>query len=145
MTEWIDEGKLIYKVPIMDGCILHPCYEKHRRGKNWVATVVRNLKAPGGLERRFWKKGFGRYYIIPNNISIGDFLEFGGDYYSSSGKPDRNREYYRLEALELGALRLRYIDKADIGRREEPKSKEQYKRFIDLSKETSTNVNENKP
>jgi hypothetical protein len=44
------------KLPIEDGTIPHTCFEPHRRGKNWVAVVVKNLQAPGVWRGVFSKR-----------------------------------------------------------------------------------------
>jgi hypothetical protein len=133
MTWKYDKDKQVWMVTIEDGCIRHACYEAHRRGKNWVATVTKNLKAPGGLERRFWRKGSSINYIIPTGLSIGDYIEFGGDYYSSSGRPARNREYYYVQAIGNEAVWLKTVDKKDVGKKAaEPDITLKGKRLIDL-------------
>lgn len=126
------------KLPIEDGTIPHTCFEPHRRGKNWVAVVVKNLQAPGGLERRFLKKASGRNYVLPADLKVGDCLEFGGDYYTISGRPSRNREYYRVVGIELGnpgVLILYWIDKKDVNKRQVVKPGSKPRRFVDLGSE----------
>jgi hypothetical protein len=109
MSEWrYDEDRGQWQAPIEDGCIRHSCYEAHRRGKNWLATVTKNLKAPGGLERQFWRKGSGRHYMVPDGLTVGNYIEFGGDYYTSSGRPDRKREYYQVKEIGTQAIWLRH-------------------------------------
>jgi len=138
MTWTYDKEEKVWVVNIEDGCIPHACYESHRRGKNWVATVNKNLKAPGGLERQFWRKGTGIYYVIPTELSVGDYIEFGGDYYSTSGRPARNREYYLIRAIGGGCLNLKTVDKKDVGKKmAEPAPHETPRRFIDLSEKDS--------
>jgi hypothetical protein len=131
-TEWkYDNDKQVWIVTIEDGCIRHSCYMAHRRGKNWVATVTKDLRAPGGLERRFWRKGSGMYYVIPTGLSIGEYIEFGGDYYTASGRADRKREYYQIKEIGSQAIWLEPIEKKDVGKKPaEPDN--QIKRFIDL-------------
>jgi hypothetical protein len=76
MSEWrYDEDRGQWQVPIEDGCIWHPNYVNHRRGRNWIATVNKNLKAPGGLERSFWRKASGRHYMVPDGLTIGNYIE----------------------------------------------------------------------
>ncbi len=136
------------KLPIEDGTIPHTCFEPHRRGKNWVAVVVKNLQAPGGLERRFLKKASGRNYVLPTDIKVGDCLEFGGDYYTASGRPSRNREYYRVVGIEPGnpgTLHLYWIDKEDVGKRESPGPEIKPKRFIDLGPHEEQHDDTQKP
>jgi hypothetical protein len=66
----------------------------HKRGKNWLATISEDPRAPGGLRRQFWERGRGRfYYIIPRNLEIPCPVEWGGDYYTSRGHKDPRRVY----------------------------------------------------
>jgi len=133
-----DNDKKAWRVTIEDGCIHHACFEEHRRGKNWVATVTKNLKAPGGLERRFWRKASGKYYAIPEGLAVGDFIEFGGDYYTASGRPNRDREYYYVQAIGNDAIWLKTVDKKDVGKKMAEPEPQKPKRFIDLGEKEVT-------
>lgn len=71
-----------------------PCYETHKRGKNWAATVTKDPRSPGGLARTFWPRARGEwYYMVPADLQTGDVVEFGADYYKCSGRPSRTRVY----------------------------------------------------
>jgi hypothetical protein len=72
-----------------------PIYESHQRGKNWLAVIVKDPKAPSGLSRRFMERARGKYYYLVENINTGDAVEFGADYYTSSGNK-RTRRVYAL-------------------------------------------------
>jgi hypothetical protein len=66
----------------------------HRRGKNWLASISEDPRAPGGLKRVFWERGRGRfYYIIPRQLDLPLPMEWGGDYYTSRGHKDPHRTY----------------------------------------------------
>ena len=72
-----------------------PCWESHGRAKNWMAKISLNPNSPGGLDRDFAEKAKGDcFYILPD-LSPGDAVEFGADYYTSSGKkrPERWHGY----------------------------------------------------
>ena len=72
-----------------------PCWESHGRAKNWMAKISLNPNSPGGLDRDFAEKAKGDcFYILPP-LSPGDAVEFGADYYTSSGKkrPERWHGY----------------------------------------------------
>jgi hypothetical protein len=79
---------------IEDGALIEcPVYETHKRGKNWAATITVDPAKPGGLGREFWTHAKGEsYYMVPA-LSVGDAVEFGGDYYSGSGRKTADRWY----------------------------------------------------
>jgi len=71
-----------------------PVYCSHKRGRNWAATVKPDPRSPGGLARKFWQRAYGHYfYMIPKDLQVGDVVEFGGDYYTSSGRRSPERAY----------------------------------------------------
>lgn len=128
------------ELKIIDGTICHQCYVEHRRGRNWVARVWRDKTAPGGLAREFMKKGSGKHYILLPDLSPGQYIEFGGDYYTASGRPDRNREYYKVleikwSAPRQGVLKVEWCDLKDIEPKPPTKAETDIKpgtRLIDL-------------
>ena len=103
---------------ITDGTILQTNYESHRRGKNWVATVERNLKSPGGLDRDFWDRRGDRAFI-PEDLTPGQWIEMAGDYYTGGGGRTPNRKYFRVVAITDEALHVESVQKGDIGTNEE--------------------------
>lgn len=80
---------------IEDGALIGvPCYESHKRGKNWMAIIAVNPRAPGGLDRDFVEKAKGKaYYMVPSDFEPGTPIEFGADYYSGSGRKSTERWY----------------------------------------------------
>lgn len=84
-------------LPIEDGALTNVpagCWESHKRGKNWLATIAADPTAPGGLARRFWDRAKGdSFYIVAGEVAAGDAVEFGADYYSGGGRPSRKRWY----------------------------------------------------
>lgn len=81
-------------------------WETHKRGKNWMATIAVDPKAPGGLARDFAEKAKGEsFYILPS-LAIGQAVEFGADYYSGSGKPSRTRWYGYVKSINADRLIL---------------------------------------
>jgi len=70
-----------------------PVYCSHRRGKNWMAVISKDPKGPGGLRRRFLANARGQYYYMVEGLKVGDPVEFGADYYTSSGHRDPERWY----------------------------------------------------
>ena len=70
-----------------------PIYEPHRRGKNWAAIITKDPSSPGGLNRVFLEKARGQYYYFVEDLNIGDVLEFGADYYTTSHRKSPNRLY----------------------------------------------------
>lgn len=70
-----------------------PIFETHNRGKNWLAVIEKDPKAPGGLGRKFKDKGKGDFYYSISGLKPGDAVEFGADYYSGSGRKNSRRWY----------------------------------------------------
>jgi len=94
---------------IKNGILIEtPVYCIHSRGKNWLARIALNPKAPGGLDREFCEKtkGQGRY-ILPADLRLGDAIEFGADYYTGSGKRNPNRWYGVIVRIENTFIVLR--------------------------------------
>lgn len=88
-----------YVLHIENGAFINvPVYETHKRGQNWMARVQKDPKSPGGLKREFAERARGDeyYYIVPKNWRVGDFVEFGADYFSSGGRRSRTRWYKKL-------------------------------------------------
>ena len=83
-----------FKSKIEMGAMLGvPVYEEHHRGKNWMAIISKNPKAPNGLDRVFLEKARGNYFYLVSGLKVGDAVEFGADYISSSGRRRTNRWY----------------------------------------------------
>lgn len=107
-------------VDATDGVIDHLHYDAHKRSKSWVARVRRDRSAPGGLQRHFLERaasGKGRVQLGP--ITAGDWLEFAADYYTTSGRKQQNRHYYRVSTFtaENGhRLVLEPCDLDDVGK-----------------------------
>lgn len=76
------------------------CWESHRRGKNWFATITPCPSSPGGLARDFATKAHGdSYYMLPS-LSAGDAVEFGADYYTGGGRKNASRWYGYVVRVE---------------------------------------------
>jgi hypothetical protein len=60
-----------------------PIFEKHKRGKNWMAVISINPTKPGGLGRKFMNRAHGEYKYSIEGLKKGNAIEFGADYYSS--------------------------------------------------------------
>ena len=70
-----------------------PAYTDHRRGKNWLATISRDPKGPGGIGRAFQGRGCGEYMYDASALAVGTPVEFGADYYTGSGGKRAERWY----------------------------------------------------
>lgn len=70
-----------------------PVYESHKRGKNWMAVIAPDPRSPGGLARTFLPHARGEYYYLIEALKPGDVVEFGADYYTSSGRKSAARWY----------------------------------------------------
>ena len=99
-------------IEIEDGCIDQSDinYENHKRGRNWIATVQNNKKAPGGYDRDFWDRASGSYKEIPENLKAGDKIEVAADYSTASGSRRPDREYYKVISVTGTKLTLSEID-----------------------------------
>ncbi len=86
---------------IEDGALTQvPMWQTHKRGRNWFAAIASDPKSPGGLARTFAEKAKGAsYYIVPD-LAPGIPVEFGADYYSARGNPDRERWYGYVKSLD---------------------------------------------
>jgi hypothetical protein len=76
-----------------------PAWESHRRGKNWLAKIKKDPTGPGGLGRVFLPKAKGEYFYMINDLKVGDPIEFGADYYSSSNRATRCRKYFVVREI----------------------------------------------
>jgi hypothetical protein len=84
-----------------------PVYCSHKRGRNWAATVKPDPRSPGGLAREFWQRARGSYfYMVPKNLQAGDVVEFGGDYYTTSGHKHPDRAYCVVLSITPGYLEV---------------------------------------
>lgn len=101
----------IYEAKIENGALLDaPVYESHQRGKNWMAVITCDPASPGGYARDFCKRGNGAYYYIVDQSIVGKAVEFGGDYYSGSGRKSSHRFYGVVLSLTDSAIRIREYD-----------------------------------
>lgn len=86
------DGEQAYRIE--EGCLARvPVYESHSRGKNWLAVISSNPKAPGGLDREFAAKCKGDLYYDAAGLVAGTAVEFGADYYSGGGRKNPKRWY----------------------------------------------------
>jgi hypothetical protein len=87
-------------LPIEDGALLKvPVYSHHKRGNNWLAVIWPDPASPGGLGRRFQRKGHGDYYYLVGRLKVGDTVEFAADYTSGGGNKSRTRWYGVVTAI----------------------------------------------
>jgi hypothetical protein len=89
-----------------------PVYESHNRGKNWMAVISLDPAKPGGLARDFLPNGKGDFYYIVSKDIVGKAVEFGADYYSSSGNPSRNRAFGVIHSLTEDEIRIKMFNSA---------------------------------
>jgi len=94
-----------YKIE-MGAMVEVPIYENHKRGKNWAAVVTKDPKSPGGLNREFLKKAHLPYYYFVDDVNVGDVLEFGADYYTTSHHKSPNRLYAVVIAKTSSEIQL---------------------------------------
>lgn len=97
---------------VESGAVFHPFYCEHRRCRNWIATVTRDIRAPGGLARQFWTHLRREWYEIPRDLTPGQVIEIASDYYTRSGHlGSSERRYYTVERITPSALYVRPIPK----------------------------------
>lgn len=80
---------------IEEGIIVNPHFESHKRGRNWVCKI----KGKNSVEFTRENITFKGRKIIANQIKIGDAIEMGGDYISSSGNRKPDRGYYYIDEI----------------------------------------------
>jgi hypothetical protein len=86
------EGDVAYRIE--DGALAGvPCWESHKRGKNWMAVIETSPSSPGGLARDFATKAKGDLYYILPSLNPGDAVEWGADYYTGGGSKRADRWY----------------------------------------------------
>jgi len=103
----------INKLELLQGYVdqSEVAWEKHERGKNWVATVRFDPAAPNSLARAFWNRGSGSYVAAPASLAVGEVLEFGADYYACSGRRYGCRQYHRVLAIAPSHIVMRETGK----------------------------------
>lgn len=99
----------VYRVE--DGAMVQcPVYCIHKRGRNWLAVIHKDPKSPGGLGREFVPKARGRYYYPVDCLSAGDAVEFGADYYTGGGRPNRERRYGVVKAVGIDSISIVFFE-----------------------------------
>lgn len=85
----------ILRLPIENGALTEvPVYEKHKRGRNWMAIIQPNPLAMGGWDRKWLTRARGKdYFYMVTDLFQGDVVEFGADYQTSMGRKDASRYY----------------------------------------------------
>jgi hypothetical protein len=75
------------RMTVANGALLEvPVFEKHQRGKNWMAVIDIDGTCPGGLSRKFIDRGRGECFYLIEQVTLFDSIEFGADYITSMGK-----------------------------------------------------------
>ena len=97
---------------IEDGCITNLAYQKGSRyNKNWVARVTPNPESKYRADREFFGYGKGPLVELPEDLSVGDYVEMCSKFYNGTGKAQHERLYFQVETLDVGALGLTAIDR----------------------------------
>ena len=100
---------------IEDGTIENHLADSHKRAKNWVAIVHRDKAQRGGLDRNFLERGDGnRVKVGPDLLRSGTCLEFAGDYVTSGGRRQRNREYGRVTEVTSDSITIERIELDEV-------------------------------
>ena len=83
-----------------------PVYESHGRGKNWLAKITTDPNSPGGIAREFVPKAKGEFFYLIEGLEESIAVEFGADYYSSSGKKNPKRYYGVIIKVETDGIEI---------------------------------------
>jgi hypothetical protein len=89
-----------------------PVYEKHYRGRNWMAKVRPDANSPGGWARSFatQARGDDLAYLV-KDVFPNDVLEFGADYVTSTGKKCPKRVYALVMAVDTELMTVSLFTK----------------------------------
>jgi len=80
------------RMTVANGALLEvPVFERHQRGKNWMAVIDIDGTCPGGLSRRFIDRGRGECFYLIEQVALFDPIEFGADYMTSTGRKYNKR------------------------------------------------------
>ena len=102
-------------IEVTDKTIDNHMADNHKRAKNWVSIVLRNKAQRGGLDRAFLDRGDGHRVMVCGDagrsmLQPGICLEFAGDYVTSGGRRQRNREYVRVTAVAADSITIEEIE-----------------------------------
>ena len=105
----------IVRIKAAPGVLLEaPVYEQSKRGVNWLAVIGVDPTKPGGLSRRFLPRGRGICLYQVEQLAVGDAVEFGADYISTTESRHRTRWYgVVVEAVEETVVMEHYANAAD--------------------------------
>lgn len=95
----------------------HPNYERHHRGRNWVAQIVG--KNAANSDRAFLGRNGEEWDL--SKVAEGDVLEVGGDYITGRGKRVPNRLHWlvlRIDDDEISIASFPSIAQALKAKRE---------------------------
>jgi hypothetical protein len=101
---------------IDDGTIANPAYLDHPRAKNWVARVLKDYEATGGLHREFFEHGPRDRVFLLADLAPGQWLEFGGDKIAAAGPKKARRLYRQIVEVLPDKLVVRPVKFEDIGK-----------------------------
>jgi hypothetical protein len=107
-----DNDLTVLSLPIVGGALVDvPVFEKHSRGRNWMAKIQPNANAPGGWDRSFAPHGRGddMKYLV-SDVFVRDVLEFGADYVTSVGKKRMKRKYAVVVSVDSDYLDVILFD-----------------------------------
>lgn len=103
----------VKSMKIVGGALVDaPVYQKHKRGRNWMAKIRPNALVAGGWEREFMPQGPGDMLYIVSRVFPGDVLEFGADYTTTLGKRTKSRKYAFVVSIDTLQIRVREFDNA---------------------------------
>lgn len=96
-----------HKFLVANGVLLEaPIFEQRHQGSNWMAVIDLDPTMPGGLSRRWLKRGRGECLYMLDQLALFDAVEFGADYTFPSGTKQRDRWYGIVTAITDGFIRI---------------------------------------
>ena len=97
----------MWKGKIECGALIEvPAYETHKRGRNWLAVIEEDPKAPGGLSRIFCERAKGKFFYMTDILEVGQAVECAGDYVSGGGNRSPNRVYGVVSKIDDTVLEV---------------------------------------
>lgn len=112
----------VLKLTVANDALLEaPVFEQHFRGANWLAVIDVDASCPGGLSRRWLKRGRGECLYDIEQLALFDAVEFGADYTTSMGKKNHVRWWGVVTAKTDGHI---LVEEAKTGAKAVIRAKE---------------------
>jgi len=107
-----DDLKEVRVLENKDGTLTNIKYNDHPRARNWVARIQPSNNGSGPFQRQFLPRASSSR-VFASMVSVGDRLEFGGDYLTSEAQRIKDRAYFEVLGTREG-LKVREIDPSTV-------------------------------